>query len=461
MRFKNFLLNEAAGLSGAELVKPNSKTSEPRIDILRKKILNNEPLDLVDGGSFLVTDIKDALNKLNKFNEKNPESFKLTGKTSNDKEISILTSKLLKTKEFGGQSSGSGGGASSTDLNESAQCYYCSAVCNIFGKPMDKEYFTPDVLKNSAIYVDATTKVENVISDLSDEWVESSVKIANKLFKDGYIKSGMFFHRGSDLMKKIYSSAKKAAKNSDLKINFDKWNPGDIWACYQNFNPNNLNTTSISALNEQLIELFNTKVLIGISLKKVKKEPNIKIFNKDKDKPNFRPISYELVEGKTSNFDSTTKVILKYNVGEAQGRTFNYLSNWAFEIKGKYAAGGKCGLSAIMSILKFNNIRPPKISYNSVKKLSIEVPNNFKNEMFQLYEKFDKKNKFNFEQFSNLLDEKSKSKEGVNWIFSKYIGMKLFETFENAGNKDNDIVNDIVNYALSSSSFSSIFIKVS
>ena len=60
-------INEAVALNQSELQKLNGTTGEARIDILRRLIRDGKSLELRKGGNTIVTDIEDALQKLNQF----------------------------------------------------------------------------------------------------------------------------------------------------------------------------------------------------------------------------------------------------------------------------------------------------------------------------------------------------------------------------------------------------------
>ena len=65
--FKSDIIQEAVKLTPAQLDKPNSITGEDRLDILKRLIQDNKPLELVKGGTFLVTEIDDALAQIEIF----------------------------------------------------------------------------------------------------------------------------------------------------------------------------------------------------------------------------------------------------------------------------------------------------------------------------------------------------------------------------------------------------------
>ena len=100
LRFNNFnkvgLTEELVKLTPAQLIKPNGKTGEARIDILKRLIQSGEPLELAKGGTFVVVDKESALDQIKSWNEKTPIALKGDGDkfiTSND---------LGKSKVFGG-----------------------------------------------------------------------------------------------------------------------------------------------------------------------------------------------------------------------------------------------------------------------------------------------------------------------------------------------------------------------
>ena len=88
----------------------------PRIEILIKKIENNEELELNDGSKFIVDNKEEVLSQL-KGKTRITNAIKLTDKDGN----TISTSNLKKTAEFGG-GGGMRGGADLTAKAESAQC---------------------------------------------------------------------------------------------------------------------------------------------------------------------------------------------------------------------------------------------------------------------------------------------------------------------------------------------------
>ena len=72
MNFKSFIdkpqvISEGTKLTPTVLDEKNSKTGEERIDILRDLVRGSKPLELAKGGTVVVVNIKDALEKIKLF----------------------------------------------------------------------------------------------------------------------------------------------------------------------------------------------------------------------------------------------------------------------------------------------------------------------------------------------------------------------------------------------------------
>jgi hypothetical protein len=452
-----------AKLTPTELKKFNSKTKEPRIDILKRLVTTSTPIELDNGKFIVVTDVQSAIDEINNFLAVG-KAFPLTGKVDG-KVVTISSSNLKKSDVFGG-GKGSGGGSAGTALAESAQCYYCSAIVNVLGKPSLPEDFTEDVLRQSAAWVDASDSIDKVLSELTDDWIESSILSAIELYEKGFITVGMTFHRDSKLMNKIYNDAKLAFKQTGLSFKADKWNPGDIWAVAPGKeNSIKFDISSVGALNDKILELFNNRHLVGISLKKVVKNASSKVFNGGTERPDYNPVQYSCRGGlkKISTFSSSTKVILYFNGGKAEGRSFNHLANWAFQIIGKNAAGGKVGLGAVRDIFKLHKLAGMPDD-KALKKLVTKPNKRFLTEFYKMYLSIgDDPDNLAKDEFFEFVMEKSTTAPGHSWLWSKYIGISILYALKNSKDKHKTdaVVNDIILYAASNTSTSSAFVKVS
>ena len=221
IKLKRFnTLQEATKLTPAELNKNNSKTGEARLDILARLIKASQPLELAKGGTFVVTDIDDALAQIEIFKKLN-KPFNLV---SNDKVIS--SSLLAKSGVFGG-GSGSGGGSLNTKITESHQCVICQAMLD--NGMQDEDYFmNEDIIKSAYKLVDVDASLDEILS-VEGTWFHSSYESAKMLIKGGYINKSHTFHRNSKLMNGLYALKDVAYKNSNQKaVKDDKWNPGAV-----------------------------------------------------------------------------------------------------------------------------------------------------------------------------------------------------------------------------------------
>ena len=188
--------------------------------------------------------------------------FDLIGKFNNRGSIVYLPiTKVTKSEELGGGSSGSGGGAKDTEITESLQCYYTSVKYN-GGSDWKKLTDSPQginkkILADYAKYCDTgkisldqcLTAVKNKKSLLSwidtvpNVFIKTADGIYDSTFGKNFISKGkVYFHRDSAFMKAVYVRRKKfmdhdkrLAQETDGKMiapgsfSNDKWNPGDIW----------------------------------------------------------------------------------------------------------------------------------------------------------------------------------------------------------------------------------------
>ena len=234
-------------------------------------------------------------------------------------------------------SKGSGGGAAATAIQEAAQCVY-AAMRYYCG---EKEIYTEEDLQCGMDHVDVgDTKLEEIMG-LPKEWKEGSMKGANEIFDkvgDGKYK----FVRGDRLLDD--GSIKKAFGRVKGQTNLsseDKWNPADIWMVKESeidaIKKHLDGENTIDCLNNALLQLFNEKELMGISLKKIEGNANMTIKNnqpaavrKANEKAKF--VKYDLT------FLSSMDVYLYYGPGtfeKFQARNFGGSSkgDWKLEQK--------------------------------------------------------------------------------------------------------------------------------
>ena len=449
--FSTFLGEDMRPLTTAELKKPNSKTGELRIEILRKAILSgNTPLTLVNNSDVVFKNSADNLSALQKFQD-DSKAFELEtvdGKT-------VVSSQLGKSPIFGG-GAGAGGGTENTAVTEAAQCLWLAAILEYGVQPI--EFYTPSKLKKlmSKVSVGKTTFEEMVSIDAN--WAYSAYYSAKALVKDGYVNKNHVFHRDSKDMNYIYQAKSRAFKNSELTpLTNDKWNPGDIWAIEKSVNlTKELDESSIEALNISLRTLFDSRKVVGISLKLVKKEPaKMEITNFEKI---AKPNKFESAQTKTKSGDffSNKGATVTYTGGKMEVRPNNYLGANKIEIVGKTARGGGAGWGVIIDSAK-RYMGATVLSHAEIKQLAAKVVKGDK----KANQDFFKKSKvcdasLTYDYFLQQIAEKD-----AGWCSAKLGAVEVcYNLIKNKGKNADNFVNAIVNYAASKSDDSSIFIKV-
>ena len=452
--FAQYLI-EGTQLAPSELKKPatggpNSGTA--RTEILANKIRKQEPLTLAKGGEFLVTDTTSALAAIEQF-KKDGKVFKLIGKGGS--EISI--SDLLKTPEFGG-GAGAGGGTASTAVGESAQCVWMAAMLDI-GAAMPIESFTDKVLTKAfgAVSV-GKTSIKEILA-IDESWKVSSYLCAQYAIKNRIIEKGMTFHRDDALMKAIYAAKNAAFKNNDFKpLPDDKWNPGDIWVADSDFSVREISTTTVEDMNDDILDLYLQKRLVGISLKKVEK--STKAVEKNVSRPPETE-DYQFTAGhikavQRGEWYTSKANYITHQSGQLDIRDNNAFGTHKVEIKGKGARGGGASWGVLSDAAKrIYGVELPKTS--AMKKEAALIASG------------DKKSMAKFAKLLQTIDKQISDKEVVEklndigknagiWIHGKLGGLYVLNLIASGGVKANKFITQIINYAGSSTSDSSSYV---
>ena len=440
-------------LTPAELLKKNSSTGEPRIDILMNAIVKGIALPLVDGSELVLANSDE--------NKSAVENFKVEGKTFELKaktgQRTIKSSDIGKSPIFGGGGGGAGGGTQQTAIVESMQCVYLQAMLDNPGKEL--EFFKPSVMKKAYAKCQVGGTTFEQIRDFDASWHLSAFKSAEIILAKGYVNKNQVFHRDSDTMKKIYAMKKEAFKNSGLDpLTDDKWNPGDIWAVQKNFDVSTMRTRTIQEYNQDILKAFKNKDCVAISLKLVKKNAKLTVLNDS----NKRPAALKYVESKTqgqqrnNTFFSSKGGQIIYSDGKMECRPNSQLAVIKAEIVGKTARGGGASWGVISEIVK--DVANHTLPNNSA------IVNAAK-----AMKRGDKAAINKFWLDAKLVNRNIKEKEfktaipdcELEWIHGKYGVCTLLSTLQRKkGAKANEIVNSIHNYAGSQSKLSSVYIKV-
>ena len=363
-------------------------------------------------------------------------------------------------------SKGSGGGAAATAIQESAQCVY-AAMRYYCG---EKDIYTEEDLKCGMDHVDVGgTKLEEIMG-LPKEWKEGSVKGANEIFEK--VGAGKYkFVRGDRLLDD--GSIKKAFGRVKGQTNLsseDKWNPADIWMVEESevdaIKKHLDGENTIDCLNNALLQLFNEKKLMGISLKKIEGGANMTIKNnqpasvrKANEKAKFE--KYDLT------FLSSMDVYLYYGSGQFekfQARNFGGSSkgDWKLELKGKSAAQGKIQGSIVIELLKnagFTNISQFNIPTWAESDPNARNAGDITTEIYNLLKKH------NAAQMDKSKKAEANNKAQIatqdkSWRYSKLAGLRFLDWLKHACSDKDMAMKEIYLYASSQSDKSSVYYKL-
>ena len=363
-------------------------------------------------------------------------------------------------------SKGSGGGAAATAIQEAAQCVY-AAMRYYCG---EKEIYTEEDLQCGMDHVDVgNTKLEEIIG-LPKEWKEGSVKGANEIFDK--VGAGKYkFVRGDTLLDD--GSIKKAFGRVKGQTNLsseDKWNPADIWMVKESeidaIKKHLDGENTIDCLNNALLQLFNEKELMGISLKKIEGNANMTIKNnqpasvrKANEKAKFE--KYDLT------FLSSMDVYLYYGSGQFekfQARNFGGSSkgDWKLELKGKSAAQGKIQGTIVIELLKnagFANISQFNIPTWAESDPSANKAGDITKEIYDLLKKHNA-DKFDKTPKAEANNKAQIALQDKSWRYSKLAGLRFLDWLKHTC-KDKDMaMKEIYLYASSQSDKSSVYYKL-
>ena len=451
--FKTFLGEAMVKLTPAEWKKPNSRTGESRIDILKQAMQDGQSVTTVDNLEVVVLD--------NAANAKAIQGFLANGNKPFELEIkgnkTISSSLIGKSPMFGG-GGGAGGGTEATAVAESAQCLWTAAMLK---EGVDKpiEHFTPTVLKQYASKIEVGGTTLDEIFGIDPNWAYSSYATAQLLIKNKFVNRNHVFHRDSKVMKMIYAAKKVAFKNSDLPpMKDDKWNPGDIWAVDPSVDlKKELDTSSIAALNESLLRLYKDRKVVGISLKLVKKKAKFDELNYDPSKLDSHTLKSVQIKSGRGTFFSNKGGMIEFDAGIMEIRPNNYLGSNKVEIKGKTARGGGAGWGVIVPYAKrYMGHKLP--DHPTLKKQAMAIDKGNATEIKKFYDmaKFVDSSIGTLGDFKVDLDSKD-----AGWISAKLAVVLLtYAAKKNKGKKANDFITGIVNYAGSKSEDASVYVKV-
>ena len=345
---------------------------------------------------------------------------------------------------------GSGGGADDTRRNESAQALYAAIAFGLKRKITIGDINGVNVKKFSDKFV-IDENVNIILDELPDEWIESSLLGANKLYEK-FKKGKYVFHRGSkqvDLINDIFSRVKKLEK---FRMDINKWNPSDIWMISEGFDFKELSKErTILGLNQVIQDKLEDESLIGVSLKRMVGGASISPKNVFKDMKTTR--TYNGYEFSKKSIDA---YVLLSGGTKIQYRSFGAgtgLTGFQGEVKGANANQGKISLGPTNMILRNHGVaQVPTNAADRVRREPLAVFNDISIGL-------KKYAKMSTSEITKLaVDEKIVTQK---FLYSKLQATQLITILESLKpNLRDQIVEDLYLYASSQSKYSSSYYKL-
>jgi len=440
-------------MSRAEWFKYGPKRLDTLIDVIK----SGNPVPSVSGLSLEILVDKNNIKSVEEFksSDDKTKTFTLKLKNGNTIESNIIG----KSPIFGGKGAGAGA-TGDTSKGESLQCLYLEAMLNE-GVTKPFMHFTPKLLEKYSKEIDTDVSFKDMMSSEAP-WHFSAYVTAAHLISNKFVNKNQKFHRGSTIMKAIYKAKKVALANEGLPdLTDDKWNPGDIWAVKNGLDLSKaLNTTSIKNLNASLKKKFQSREIVGISLKQVdslKKSAKHEILNLDAVEPDKHTFTSVKIRG-TSFWSNKNGMLIYDGTKKADIRAPSSMGAMNIEVQGKGARGGRAGYSIV--------------EYAAKTFLKKNLPSNaqLKTEATEIHKKKNKRSIDNLRMMAQSVDStitKQEFDNGLKEAALDKVHAKLGVTYiayaltKSTKAQRNDFISYMINYAGSKLETSSVYVKVS
>lgn len=404
---------------------------------------------LTDDRAKASKDIQDKLTSL---------GVRYTVDKTNKSSVPAIIFKLSTTTDYiffkNPKGGGSGAGAALTKLTEASQALYCALAFHVNNGKIDAGDNSPENLTRAAQWADTDEKLNSMINDLPDDWIQSCIVGANKLYSRFHGSGNFTFHRGSKTVDKIEKHAWSIIKNEGAFGNLNKWSPADIYIISDDFDINTITSeTTLRGLNNAMFTNLKENKLIGVSLKKITSSTG------RLDEMNF-PRSGKVIDVNYSEFTSTLTAMdayLVFNKGKVQFRSFGgdvSLSGWQGEMKGASANQGKISLGPLNFILKRHGVTQLPTSNESARLATANTEKHAKD-----IESMMKKLGIINQSDNALLTIMHNTPK---WRYSKYLCLKLGMTMKaiTSQEKKDQVMEDIYLYASSQATYSAPYLKL-
>ena len=374
-------------------------------------------------------------------------------------QIDTFDLKRIRLRYKEPQGGGARGGTRIANLGEGSQCIY-AAVAFGLGKNITQRDITKTNIEKYKKKFDIDSTVDEILDDLPEIWMNSSILGANKLFDKFFKVNGKFtFHKGSKnagskIVGKINELFQKFKKDEGLSLNINKWNPADFWLVSSEFDIKILEEEkTMEGFNQQVQKQLLNNKLIGISLKQMGGKATLTINNVERNKKYEK--KYSGYEFSNKSLDGYIKLTgnSKLQFRATQGPT--NLTGWQGEIQGGLAAGGKISLGPFNMLLRAHDIK--EIPTNAAKRV-INEPDEVYKEISYGLEKFGNMKKAEITKF------KTNKIVTNQYLYSKLQVVQLIKIFEVTLKQKkklrDQLAEDMFLYAASLSKYSSAFYKL-
>ena len=351
-------------------------------------------------------------------------------------------------------------GALQTRNVESAQCLYAALAFRSLGRSLKETDVSVSNFEKCKPFIDVDAKFDDMVN-IADDWVASSFKGANELYKQVPKNVNWTFHRGSKKVSLIEGKFKELNRKEKLFSNINKWSPADFYLVGSSMKESDWNSikdvATIKGMNQLMIQFINENKLIGVSLKKIAQSAKpFKFYNLTKDR-NAGDIKYEgtIIFKKKDNPLSAMDTFTMWKPGgrfEIQWRSDSGgPSGWKGEIQGTAANQGKISFGPMNKILDSFNL-PNIPNYTNSPQLSDDKL------IREIYSDIQKIQKMDMTEEEFVAEVKLKDDK---WKYAKFTGVKFAKILESQNKTVQDrIVKEIYFYANSQSPDSGPYGKI-
>jgi hypothetical protein len=364
------------------------------------------------------------------------------------------------------QGGGSGAGAKETARNESAQCLYLALRQYVFKRDLaDDELISENEFNEAYQHIEVDVKYDDLLM-LSPEWKLSSIRGANKISEELGNKKYKFY-RGKGFDDKEIKNAFSRIRSQTPFSSEDKWNPADIWIASTDFNPKELDSiNTIDGLNQFLLEKYQSKQLIGVSLKKVERQPTLQKKNYDKAAKIKKAASigfkkYQLIFSQRNQYPMDLYIYFGSGPQDRfQARNFGGDSTGSFqlELKGVSANQGRIGGGSVYKIIETLGI---KETFNNTQlwsdcgdRANLNKKKQIAEEIYTLLKKYNAEGLPDKGSALSIIMQQKQS-----YKYSKLSGLRLLDSIKSSGKAD-EIVKELYLYGSSEGSQSGFYLKL-